>query len=77
MSIDHIQSIKNAALALHGTTAVVHLLGGQTLTGSLTYVLASPNGPHTTNPYPLALTLTVSTKVYTIRLDHVSALGQS
>ncbi|MFE2549011.1 hypothetical protein ACFXGI_10755 [Streptomyces sp. NPDC059355] len=53
MITEYVQSIKNTALALHGTTVVVNLIGGQSLTGTLAYVMAAPNGPYTTNPYPL------------------------
>ncbi|MET8960957.1 hypothetical protein ABZX69_15955 [Streptomyces sp. NPDC004074] len=74
MSNTHEQEIKNRAVALNGQTAAVNLVGGQTLTGTLAYatVTASWGGIE----YPEILTVTVSTKAHTVRLDHVSSIGQ-
>ncbi|MFY0513516.1 hypothetical protein ACOMD4_24475 [Streptomyces anulatus] len=66
--------IKNAALALNGQSASVNLIGGQTLTGTITY--ATTAEAYGAVAYPDAMTVTVSTKVHTVRLDHVSSIGQ-
>lgn len=71
---EYTQVIKNRAIELNGTAVVVELIGGQTLTGTLSYALA--DGPQSTKYYPNALTVTVSTKAYTVRLDAVAAIGQ-
>ncbi|WP_327169071.1 hypothetical protein [Streptomyces subrutilus] len=76
MSAEYVAAIKASALMLHGTSVVVTLIGGTMLTGTLAYTAYAPNGPYTTNPWPHTLTVTVSTKVHTVRLDHISAIGQ-
>ncbi|MGW3691097.1 hypothetical protein [Streptomyces sp. NPDC005125] len=67
------QLIKNAAAALNGQTASVNLVGGQTLTGTLAYATVTSTWGTT---FLDALTVTVSTKVHTVRIDHVSSVGQ-
>ncbi|MEU3986247.1 hypothetical protein AB0F77_40375 [Streptomyces sp. NPDC026672] len=69
-------AIRSHAVALNGQTAVVNLIGGQTLTGTLAYTTATPTFPPGGIVYPDFLQITVSTKVHTVRLDHVSAIGQ-
>ncbi|MFJ9636202.1 hypothetical protein [Streptomyces sp. NPDC101178] len=68
------QHIKNAALALNGQSVSVNLIGGQTLTGTVAY--ATTAEAHGAVAYPNAMTVTVSTKVHTVRMDHVSSIGQ-
>lgn len=74
MNTEFVQSIKNSALPLHGSVVVVNLVGGQSLTGTLAYALDTHGGRYTT--FPDVLTVTVSAKVHTVRLDHISAIGQ-
>ncbi|MFI6897586.1 hypothetical protein ACIBM4_26080 [Streptomyces sp. NPDC050256] len=71
---EYTQAIKNRAIELNGTAVVVELLSGKALTGTLSYALA--DGPQATKYYPNALTVTVSTKAYTVRLDTIAAIGQ-
>lgn len=71
---DATQAIKNRAIELHGTAVVVNLVGGQSLTGTLAYAVDTHGGRYTT--FPDVLTVTVSAKAHTVRLDHVSAIGQ-
>ncbi|MFJ6466845.1 hypothetical protein ACIQM0_38560 [Streptomyces sp. NPDC091387] len=71
---EYTQALKNRCIELNGTAVVVELTGGQTLTGTLAYALA--DGPQFTKYYPNALTVTVSTKAYTVRLDAIAAIGQ-
>ncbi|OMI41561.1 hypothetical protein [Streptomyces sparsogenes] len=70
---DAVQAIKNRALALNGQSAVVNLVGGQTLTGTLTYATIAGQWGTT---YPDALTVTVTSKAHVVRIDHVSSIGQ-
>ncbi|MFB7258841.1 hypothetical protein [Streptomyces nojiriensis] len=74
MTSSSVQAIKTRAIELHGTTVVVNLIGGQSLTGTLAYALDTHGGRYT--EYPDVLSVTISTKVHTVRLDHVSAIGQ-
>ncbi|MEV6537126.1 hypothetical protein AB0M86_47605 [Streptomyces sp. NPDC051639] len=69
----HEQEIKDRALALNGTAVVVSLVGGQTVTGTLTYATVVKNGG---TVYPNVLTVTATSKATTVRTDHVSAIGQ-
>ncbi|MEU5765040.1 hypothetical protein ABZ782_03840 [Streptomyces asoensis] len=74
---EYLSTIRDQAIALNGTTVSVNLIGGQTLSGTLAYVTESVAGwPAGGSQWPNALTLTVSTKVHKIRLDHVSSIGQ-
>ncbi|MGW1270723.1 hypothetical protein [Streptomyces sp. NPDC002491] len=68
------QTIRTHAVTLNGQTAAINLVGGQTLTGTLAYATttASWGGIE----YPDFLTVTVSTKAHTVRMDHVSSIGQ-
>ncbi|WP_328336566.1 hypothetical protein [Streptomyces violaceus] len=70
---DYTQAIKNQAVAMSGQNVVVNLVGGQSLTGTLSY--ATTEAHYSVN-YPDVLTVTVSTKAHTVRLDHVSSIGQ-
>jgi hypothetical protein len=77
MGDEYLSAIRDQAIALNGTAVSVNLVGGQTLAGTLTYVTEPLAGwPAGGNQWPNALTLTVSTKVHKVRLDHVSSLGQ-
>ncbi|MFJ2737313.1 hypothetical protein [Streptomyces sp. NPDC087317] len=71
---DYVQAIKAAAVAMNGQSVVLNLVGGQSLAGTLAY--ASSAGHYAVN-YPDVLTVTVSGKAHTVRLDHVTAIGQS
>ncbi|MET7369222.1 hypothetical protein ABZS61_25865 [Streptomyces sp. NPDC005566] len=71
---EYTQAIKNCAIELNGTAFVVELLSGKALTGTLSYAL--PDTPQSTKYYPNALTVTVSTKAYTVSLDAIAAIGQ-
>ncbi|MGW5651986.1 hypothetical protein [Streptomyces humi] len=73
MTPDTENAIRTHAVALNGQTAAVNLIGGQTLTGTLAYATATYVGG---TVYPDFLQITVSTKVHTVRLDHVSSIGQ-
>ncbi|MGW0419472.1 hypothetical protein [Streptomyces sp. NPDC003015] len=70
---DFTQAIKTQAAAMSGQTVVLNLIGGQTLTGTLTYV-TTPR--YYSTDFPDVLTVTVSTKAHTVRVDHVSSIGQ-
>jgi hypothetical protein len=73
---EFLAEIRAQAELLNGETVTVHLVGGQTLTGTLSFVerpLAHPSGSF---EWPKALTVTVETKAHTVRLDHVSSIGQ-
>ncbi|MFF0837479.1 hypothetical protein ACFYWF_31590 [Streptomyces sp. NPDC003344] len=70
---DYTQAIKDRALALNGTAVVVNLVGGQSLSGTLAYATAQA---YYSTTYPDVLTVTVTGKAHTVRLDHVSAIGQ-
>ncbi|WP_394435758.1 hypothetical protein [Streptomyces sp. SGAir0957] len=72
--IDYTQAMKTRALALNGQSAVVNLVGGQSLTGTLAY--ATTTGLWGVTEYPDVLTVTVASKVHTVRVDHVSSVGQ-
>lgn len=74
MNTEYIQAIKSRALALNGQTVAVNLTGGQTLTGTLTY--ATTVGLWGGTEFPSVLTVTVSTKAHTVRLDSVTSIGQ-
>ncbi|WP_405994585.1 hypothetical protein [Streptomyces sp. NBC_00986] len=77
MGDEYLSAIREQAIALNGTSVSVNLIGGQTLAGTLTYVTETLSGwPAGGNQWPNALTVTVSTKVHKVRLDHVSSLGQ-
>ncbi|WP_327698656.1 hypothetical protein [Streptomyces sp. NBC_00459] len=74
---EYLSTIRDQAIALNGQAVSVNLIGGQTLAGTLTYVTESLTGwPSGATQWPNALTVTVSTKVHKVRLDHVSSLGQ-
>lgn len=70
---DYVQAIKTQAVAMNGQTVVVNLIGGQSLTGTLAYATAPK---YYGTIYPDVLTVTVSTKAHTVRVDHVSSIGQ-
>ncbi|MGW5367826.1 hypothetical protein ACWER6_20760 [Streptomyces sp. NPDC004009] len=70
---DYTQAIKDRALALNGTAVVVNLVGGQSLSGTLAYATAQSYFGTT---YPDVATVTVTGKAHTVRLDHVSSIGQ-
>lgn len=70
---DYTQAIKTQAVAMNGQTVVVNLIGGQSLTGTLAYT-TTPR--YYSTDFPDVLTVTVSTKAHTVRLDHVSSIGQ-
>ncbi|MFD6027403.1 hypothetical protein [Streptomyces griseoluteus] len=70
---DYTQAIKTQAVAMNGTACVVNLIGGQSLTGTLTYATATA---YYSTTYPDVLTVTVAGKAHTVRVDHISALGQ-
>ncbi|MFE1363173.1 hypothetical protein ACFW84_02875 [Streptomyces anulatus] len=71
---EYAQAMKNRAIELNGTAVVVELMSGKALTGTLSYALA--DGPQHSKYYPTVLTVTVSTKAYTVRLDAIAAIGQ-
>ncbi|MGZ3097913.1 hypothetical protein [Streptomyces sp. H72] len=73
---EYVSDIRAQAAELNGEEVAVNLVGGQTLTGTLTFAarpLAYPSG---STEWPKALTVTVDTKAHTVRLDHVSSIGQ-
>ncbi|MFH9726252.1 hypothetical protein ACH4M4_25315 [Streptomyces sp. NPDC017254] len=71
---DYVQAIKSRALELHGTTVSVELSGGKTLVGTLAYTITTDVGGY--QRHPDVLTVTVSTKAQTIRIDRIDAIGQ-
>ncbi|MEF9881574.1 hypothetical protein [Streptomyces sp. P9-A4] len=71
---DYVQAIKARAVALHGTTVSVELSGGKTLVGTLAYAVTSDAAGY--EKYPDVLTVTVSTKAQTVRVDRIDAIGQ-
>ena len=73
---EYASAIRDSAAALDGMAVVVNLVGGQTLSGTLSYA-PTPTGYLGSPVYPPVLTVTVSTKAHTVRLDHVSSIGQS
>ncbi|MFE7501523.1 hypothetical protein ACFU6O_20710 [Streptomyces albidoflavus] len=66
--------VKSRAVELNGQSVTLALVGGQTLTGTLAYV--GEAGAYDLVNYPHVLTLTTSGKATTVRVDHVSAIGQ-
>ncbi|MFJ9819699.1 hypothetical protein ACIRU3_31440 [Streptomyces sp. NPDC101151] len=76
MTPDTENAIRSHAVALNGQTAAVNLIGGQTLTGTLAYTTTSPAFPAGSIVYPDYLQISVSTKVHTVRMDHISSIGQ-
>ncbi len=68
----YVQSIKNQALAMDGEDVVIHMVGGQTITGTLSYETVAH--PYRTE-HPDVLTITVTGKAHVVRLDHVSGIG--
>ncbi|MFJ8146196.1 hypothetical protein ACIQ6R_14115 [Streptomyces sp. NPDC096048] len=70
---DYVQGIKTQAVAMNGQNVTVNLVGGQTLTGTLAY--ATTEAAYSVR-YPEVLTVTVATKAHTVRVDHVSSIGQ-
>ncbi|MFI9562409.1 hypothetical protein [Streptomyces rishiriensis] len=72
-STEHEQEIKDRAIALNGTAVVVRLIGGQDVTGTLTYATVAKYGG---TAYPSVLTVTAASKATTVRIDHVSAIAQ-
>ncbi|MFD8028973.1 hypothetical protein ACFV3F_09450 [Streptomyces sp. NPDC059717] len=76
MTPDTENAIRSHAVALNGQTAAINLIGGTTLTGTLAYATTSSSWPAGGIVYPDFLQITVSTKVHTVRLDHVSSIGQ-
>ncbi|MFF9543884.1 hypothetical protein C0Q57_30780 [Streptomyces albidoflavus] len=66
--------VKSRAVELNGQAVTLALVGGQTLTGTLAYV--AKTGAYGSVDYPHVLTLTTSGKATTVRVDHVSAIGQ-
>ncbi|CCK32617.1 hypothetical protein BN159_8239 [Streptomyces davaonensis JCM 4913] len=68
--------IRDRAAAANGQTVAVNLVGGQTLTGTHAYASAAATYPAGGIDWPTVLTVTVSTKAHTVRLDHVSSIGQ-
>ncbi|MER7964902.1 hypothetical protein [Streptomyces ardesiacus] len=70
---DYTDTMKRLASALDGQAVTMNLVGGQTLTGTLDY--ETTPGYYSTN-FPDVLTVTVETKAHTVRLDHVSSIGQ-
>ncbi|MFF5537875.1 hypothetical protein ACFY71_36355 [Streptomyces cinerochromogenes] len=70
---DYTQAIKNQAVAMNGQTVVVNLSGGQSLTGTLAYT-TTPR--YYSTDFPDVLTVTVASKAHTVRVDHISSIGQ-
>ncbi|MFE6128844.1 hypothetical protein ACFQ6Q_11315 [Streptomyces sp. NPDC056437] len=68
------QIIKSRAVELHGTTVVVNLVGGSTLTGTLAYQTIS--GAHGSVRYPDVLTITATSKAHTVPTAYVVTIGQ-
>ncbi|MDX2994106.1 hypothetical protein PV382_15400 [Streptomyces scabiei] len=73
---EYASSIRDHAMTLTGQTVSVNLVGGQTLTGTLTYTSTPAAYPVGGIAWPTVLTVTVATKVHKVRIDHVSSLGQ-
>jgi hypothetical protein len=75
ITADHAaQVIKSRAAELHGTTVVLNLVGGTSLTGTLAYETTS--GAFGVVLFPDVLTITVSTKVHTVPTAYVVSIGQ-
>jgi hypothetical protein len=68
------QAIKGRAVELNGTTVLVNLMGGTSLTGTLDYETTS--GAFGVVLFPDVLTITVSTKVHTVPTAYVVSIGQ-
>ncbi|MFI7017897.1 hypothetical protein [Streptomyces sp. NPDC050164] len=73
---EFVSDIRDRAAALNGQAVTVNLVGGASLTGTLAYASRSAGWPTGSTEWPKSLTVTVSTKVHTVRLDHVSSIGQ-
>ncbi|MCT9140349.1 hypothetical protein [Streptomyces violarus] len=73
---EYVAEIRDRAAAMNGQTVAVSLVGGQTLTGTLAYASVAAVYPVGMTDWPTVLTVTVSTKAHTVRLDHVSSIGQ-
>ncbi|MYV64568.1 hypothetical protein GT043_01020 [Streptomyces sp. SID2131] len=71
---DYVQAIKSRAVQLHGTTVSVELSSGKALVGTLAYAVTTDAGGYTR--YPDVLTVTVSMKAQTVRIDRIDAIGQ-
>ncbi|MFI9175733.1 hypothetical protein [Streptomyces lincolnensis] len=74
---EYVSDVRDRAAVLNGQSVIVNLVGGSTLTGTLAYVPRPAGWPAGSQEWPKSLTVTVSTKVHTVRLDHVSSLGQA
>lgn len=73
---EFVSDIRDRAAALNGQTVTVNLVGGATLTGTLAYAPRDAGWPEGSQEWPKSLAITDSTTTHTIRLDHVSSLGQ-
>jgi hypothetical protein len=73
---EFVSDIRDRAVTLNGQAVTVNLVGGATLTGTLAYVSRDAGWPAGSQEWPKSLTVTVSTQVHTVRLDHVSSIGQ-
>jgi hypothetical protein len=67
-------AIQQQAVTMDGASVAVNLIGGQTLTGTLAY--ATRTGLWGGTEFPHILTVTVSGKAHTVRLDAVMSIGQ-
>ncbi|MFF3166490.1 MULTISPECIES: hypothetical protein [unclassified Streptomyces] len=74
MSSDFLSPIQARAVALNGTSVVLTLTGGQTVSGTLTY--ATRTGLWGGVEYPETCTVTTAGKATTVRMDHVAAIAQ-
>ncbi|MGW3989083.1 hypothetical protein [Streptomyces sp. NPDC004830] len=72
---EYTDAIRARARELAGQAVTVNLVGGQTLSGTLTYESA-PGGYPVVEQWPDALTITAEAVTHTVRLDHVSSVGQ-
>ncbi|MFD5285044.1 hypothetical protein [Streptomyces rubrogriseus] len=75
-SDEYVSDIRAQARELNGEAVSVNLVGGQTLTGTLTYEARPMPYPTGSTEWPKALTITVETKAHFVRVDHVSSIGQ-
>ncbi|MFJ8808503.1 hypothetical protein [Streptomyces sp. NPDC102490] len=74
---EYVSDIRARAAELNGQAVTVNLVGGATLTGTLDFEQRpAPGWPSGSTEWPKALTVTVDTKAHTVRLDHVSSIGQ-
>ncbi|MGW2709559.1 hypothetical protein ACWC4J_11280 [Streptomyces sp. NPDC001356] len=71
---EYTDAVRERAMTMNGQAVVVNLVGGQTLTGTLAY--ASTTGPQGWTVWPNVLTVTVTGKAHSARLDHISSIGQ-